>query len=138
MQKDETELMKMAGLATSIQAEFKKLYEYMQREKPSAFIAEYESQKLNDACDMLASIEAELRAKCDGRPQPITRTGNVVASTGGLEKASYEWACCDEPGYREMATISDVALTRNELVELRTWIDEVLKWHEQMAGQKYE
>jgi hypothetical protein len=118
------ELKHMAELARNVSRDFNTLRAFIKEKRPSHHI-ETLAQKLNDASDMIFLIDSELTAKTDGRPQPISLDGDP------------EVVRCDSPGYATVVTIGDHEFARDELIQLRGWIDEALAWHQKMEGHKY-
>lgn len=71
-----------------------------------------------DLRDKLFSIKYRLITETDGRPSPLDF----------LEKG--EWAQCGDTGYDSVAYIDHTECNKEQLIELRDWINSVLDWHE--------
>jgi hypothetical protein len=104
----------------------------------------------NDVINLLSNLEYEIRAKTDGRPQPLDFEGTHGHSADTIEKVSEstkeymlernselrEWARCFEPGYNEVASLGTIEMSIPKLVEVREWIDEVIAWHKANPKRK--
>ncbi|OQW50633.1 MAG: hypothetical protein A4S09_02225 [Proteobacteria bacterium SG_bin7] len=75
--------------------------------------------------DFIAGLKEEVEARADGRPRPL--------DVSELSSDSYDkrWAECFSPGYAIEAKIGDLDFRRKELVQLKIWIDQVIKFHDE-------
>ncbi|MGE4131889.1 MAG: hypothetical protein AB7F86_09635 [Bdellovibrionales bacterium] len=107
-----------AKLARKLNDDFKTLLTKIGKDR----INHFQKVTMLDLADEISNIADELEAKTDGRPDGLELAGRSNASGG-------PWAECYKRGYDDVALVGGVEVTRDDLLELREWIDSVLKWH---------
>lgn len=91
-----------------------------------------------DLLDSIFSLENALNGRTDGRPAPIDKSVGQEYLENYLPEEEYKneiyrlklWAECSDPGYSDIALIGGVEFDREELIQLRDWITDTLKFHD--------
>lgn len=133
--------------AVALHAEFKNLVSSLDKNAQRTLeksCKRFHEISLGDISDALCTLQSELIAKTDGRPQPLDLSVNFCVPDKHREEypetalAQIDSQCdeyavfgeCYEPGYPEKASLGHLQLEMDDLVKVRDWVDQVIKWHQ--------
>lgn len=128
------ELLRMATEAQSLLEELHDKLPTNMQGYPVCQEFKFDSIELIDSISLLTN---ELVSKLDGRPDPFDLSSLCVGGNCSQEvlRRLQLWGECCDPGCEDKAYIGGHQFNLSELIDLRNWLDQTIKFHSENTNR---